>query len=390
MAKRVPIPRNGLDYRGKVVLAPMVRVGELPTRLLALKYGADLVWGPEIVDRALIGAARRENRRTSTVDFVRTTVREGGPDSEKLVFHTKPAVEKRRLIYQLGTASPELAVEAASIVAADVSGIDVNAGCPKPFSVKGGMGAALLKTPDTLCAILEALVERVGNRFEIGISVKIRILETPEMTAELVRRLCGTGIIGLTVHCRTQAMRKHERVVRDQLKMVADICREHGVASVMNGDVVNRDQALELIEEYAVDSAMIAIAASHNPSCFRTEADGGLADWQAIANEYLTTALDVHNPWFNTKYTLSQMLPGKTSLHRLLMSCTNYKSLCAHEDMKGLMSAAEAVDATQMDTKKRRSEGQTSADQRPKSAEERQQNPSKRLKKSHHRTPIAA
>ena len=42
---RVPIPRNGVDYRGKVVLAPMVRSGELPSRLLALKYGADLVWG---------------------------------------------------------------------------------------------------------------------------------------------------------------------------------------------------------------------------------------------------------------------------------------------------------------------------------------------------------
>jgi tRNA-dihydrouridine synthase 2 len=43
--KRVPIPKNGVDYRGKVVLAPMVRSGELPSRLLALKYGADLVWG---------------------------------------------------------------------------------------------------------------------------------------------------------------------------------------------------------------------------------------------------------------------------------------------------------------------------------------------------------
>jgi tRNA-dihydrouridine synthase 2 len=43
--KKVPIPRNGVDYRGKVVLAPMVRSGELPSRLLALKYGADLVWG---------------------------------------------------------------------------------------------------------------------------------------------------------------------------------------------------------------------------------------------------------------------------------------------------------------------------------------------------------
>lgn len=43
--KRVHIPKNGVDYRGKVVLAPMVRSGELPSRLLALKYGADLVWG---------------------------------------------------------------------------------------------------------------------------------------------------------------------------------------------------------------------------------------------------------------------------------------------------------------------------------------------------------
>jgi tRNA-dihydrouridine synthase 2 len=39
------VPRNGVDYRGKIVLAPMVRSGELPSRLLALHYGADLVWG---------------------------------------------------------------------------------------------------------------------------------------------------------------------------------------------------------------------------------------------------------------------------------------------------------------------------------------------------------
>ena len=44
-AKRVPIPPRGVDYRGKVVLAPMVRSGELPMRLLSLRFGADLVWG---------------------------------------------------------------------------------------------------------------------------------------------------------------------------------------------------------------------------------------------------------------------------------------------------------------------------------------------------------
>ena len=46
--KKIPIPRRGVDYRGKVVLAPMVRSGEMPSRLLALQYGADLVWGESV------------------------------------------------------------------------------------------------------------------------------------------------------------------------------------------------------------------------------------------------------------------------------------------------------------------------------------------------------
>ena len=32
-----------LTYDNKVILAPMVRIGTLPTRLLALDYGADIV-----------------------------------------------------------------------------------------------------------------------------------------------------------------------------------------------------------------------------------------------------------------------------------------------------------------------------------------------------------
>lgn len=48
VTKKVPIPPKGVDYRGKIVLAPMVRSGELPSRLLALHYGADLVWGAHL------------------------------------------------------------------------------------------------------------------------------------------------------------------------------------------------------------------------------------------------------------------------------------------------------------------------------------------------------
>ena len=42
MAEEEPPPR--LDYRNKLILAPMVRVGTLPMRLLALDYGADIVY----------------------------------------------------------------------------------------------------------------------------------------------------------------------------------------------------------------------------------------------------------------------------------------------------------------------------------------------------------
>lgn len=33
-----------LNYANKVILAPMVRIGTLPSRLLALRYGADMVY----------------------------------------------------------------------------------------------------------------------------------------------------------------------------------------------------------------------------------------------------------------------------------------------------------------------------------------------------------
>ena len=33
-----------VTYTNKLVLAPMVRIGTLPMRLLALRYGADLVY----------------------------------------------------------------------------------------------------------------------------------------------------------------------------------------------------------------------------------------------------------------------------------------------------------------------------------------------------------
>lgn len=348
LPKRVSIPKNGVDYRGKVVLAPMVRSGELPSRLLALKYGADLVWGPETVDRSMIGTTKRFNPVTSTLDFTRLPSNSSRPQSsvqkESVIYRLHPTQERARLIFQIGTASPQTAVEAAKLIAENVAGIDVNAGCPKPFSTSGGMGAALLQTPDLLASILAALVKEVSEVYQIGISVKIRLLETAEKTEALVRKLCKTGIIGLTVHCRTTPMRPRERAIREQLRMIADICKEEGVACLMNGDVKNRDEALQLAQDYGVDGAMIATAAEANSSCFRTEEEGGLLPWREVVTEYMKIALEVENKWGNTKFLLGQLMPGKAEAFRKVSACMSYRQVCEALDLHEMIDLAKDVD----------------------------------------------
>lgn len=47
-------------------------------------------------------------------------------------------------------------------------------GCPKPFSVSGGMGAALLSAPDTAVAI----VRHLARHLSVPVAVKIRLLPT--------------------------------------------------------------------------------------------------------------------------------------------------------------------------------------------------------------------
>ena len=59
-----------LDYRDKMILAPMVKIGTLPFRLLALQYGADIVYTEEIIDKRLLASERLDNPVLGTVDYI--------------------------------------------------------------------------------------------------------------------------------------------------------------------------------------------------------------------------------------------------------------------------------------------------------------------------------
>ena len=75
----------------------------------------------------------------------------------RVAFRTSPR-ERERVVFQLGTSRPAMALKAAQLVQHDVAGIDLNMGCPKRFSVQDGMGVALLREGGKVaCEILRKL-----------------------------------------------------------------------------------------------------------------------------------------------------------------------------------------------------------------------------------------
>ena len=238
---------------------------------------------------------------------------------EKEIFTTHP-VERKQVIFQLGSANAAWAYEAIKFVTAhdDVAGVDLNCGCPKPFSTIGGMGAHLLTTPDILCDVLRAM--RRAAPPHVSVSCKIRLLPSREETQALVRQILRLGIIdNLTVHCRTKEMRPREPALLDRLREVVEIVREETGGKLplcCNGDAWDWNEAKRIMEmtgessmhvggacrsmslmahTAGVTSVMIARGAEANPSCFEPRGVSSIAD--EVAPQYVryvsTTATSV-------------------------------------------------------------------------------------------------
>eukprot|EP01062_Namystynia_karyoxenos_P062441 TRINITY_DN55320_c0_g1_i1.p1 TRINITY_DN55320_c0_g1~~TRINITY_DN55320_c0_g1_i1.p1 ORF type:complete len:429 (+),score=109.93 TRINITY_DN55320_c0_g1_i1:69-1355(+) len=203
------------DLRGVGVLAPMVRVGCLPFRLLAARYGAGVVFTEELIAQKVAKTERVVDAARGVVEYV-LTEQHGKVKQQKakrtVVFSTplrgsrSERPEGAHVVLQLGANDPEVALRAARHVEQDVDGIDLNMGCPKAFSVKGGMGAALLTQPEKVGRILGALVGGLC----VPVSCKIRLLENTEQMAALLTAVRDSGVRCLSVHARHPPQRSSE------------------------------------------------------------------------------------------------------------------------------------------------------------------------------------
>lgn len=314
-----------IEYANKLCLAPMVRSGELPIRLLSLRYGCDLLWTPELVDKKILQSTRIINQELNTIDYIVSNHQQ--LDKKTVIFRKHP-VETGRLILQLGSSDPQLAVDAARKVIDDVDGIDLNCGCPKNFSTHSGMGAELLKTPDKLCSILINLVEKIGIPNKKSISCKIRLFNNYDQLKNLIEKILQTGISNLTIHCRTPIMRNRQDPVWNFLPKLIPIIQTAGVNLVINGNMQNVAD-LKNLQSALNDngggklSIMIAEAAEANPSVFSHSPKPQCL----IIQELFEICQKYYQNFLATKFLMLNMIPSKSKYFQKLSQTKSFDQM---------------------------------------------------------------
>lgn len=188
------------------------------------------------------------------------------------------------------------------MVEEDVAAIDINMGCPKSFSLKGGMGAALLSKPELIQQIMTSL----KGALKKPVSCKIRVLHDIKATVELAKVIEQTGVDGLGVHGRTKDERPQHSNRTEYIKAVVKAVNIPIIANGGSSDIQCFKDILKFREATGASSAMVARAAEQNCSIFAKDAER--MDTDSLIKMYLKLAIDFDNNAINTKYCIQRML----------------------------------------------------------------------------------
>jgi len=231
------------------VLAPMDGVTDVIFRHVVTKAARPDVYFSEFTNAA---AYFSEKGRQSTASRLAFT-----PDEQPLVAQI------------WGTNPEHYAFMAKGLAAAGFAGIDINMGCPVKDVIKTGACSALIETPELAAQLIAAAKE--GG---IPVSVKTRIGFKTAKTEEWLGFLLRQDIAALTVHGRTQKEMSKVPAHWDEIAKVVKLRDEIAPNTLIigNGDVQDRAEGLERIQQTGVDGIMIGRGIFTNPYAFEIEA----------------------------------------------------------------------------------------------------------------------
>ncbi|PIC00236.1 tRNA dihydrouridine synthase DusB [Caulobacter sp. X] len=221
---------GGVCVPGRVWIAPMTGVSDLPFRETATALGAPYV-ATEMVASAEFAKGRPDVVRRAAVGdgLPLTVIQLVGRDIDFMAQGARMAAE----------AGAEI--------------IDLNFGCPaKEVAAGAACGSALMREPDLAEALVAAAVEAV----DVPVTVKMRLGwdDASRNAPEIAARAEAVGAKAITVHGRTR--NQFYKGVADW-SAVAEVKKAVSVPLLVNGDIVDGDSARAALEQSGADGVMV-------------------------------------------------------------------------------------------------------------------------------------
>ncbi len=186
-------------------------------------------------------------------------------DTQKTRMRMGHSAETGLRSVQIAGADPEMMAFAARYnVEQGAQIVDINMGCPAKKVNKKLAGSALLRQPDLVRSICQAVV----NAVEVPVTLKIRTGWDPDNRngEEIARIAEDCGIAALAVHGRTRSCLYKGEAEYDTIRAIKQAV---SIPVVANGDIDSPEKARYVLDYTGADAVMIGRAAQGRPWIFR-------------------------------------------------------------------------------------------------------------------------
>jgi tRNA-dihydrouridine synthase len=190
------------------------------------------------------------------------------PGRQHLAHKLRFSEKEKPIIAQLWGLKPENFYKTTKeLIEMGFDGVDLNMGCPVKTVIKNGACAALINNRELAREIIEATQEAAGD--SLPVSVKTRVgLTTVDMI--WIEFLLSKKLDLLSIHGRTAKELSKVPANWDLIGQAVELRNSLSPLTLIigNGDVMSRQEGLELADKYRLDGIMAGRGIFHDPFIF--------------------------------------------------------------------------------------------------------------------------